>query len=129
MTTDISTPTPTAPGTERDTFDSLSPINGDVVGTHPVHTAEDVQVAVSRAHEAAAWWSALSFDERAEKLNIWKGVITRRIAQIADLMHHETGKPHSDAAARGRARARPHRLGRQERREGARAAEGLRRTA
>ena len=27
----------------------------------------------------------------------WKGVITRRIAQIADLMHLETGKPHSDA--------------------------------
>ena len=43
------------------------------------------------------YWSSLSFDERAEKLNIWKGVITRRIAQIADLMHHETGKPHSDA--------------------------------
>ena len=69
-----------------------------MVGTHPVHTAEDVQVAVARAHEAAAWWSSLSFDERAEKLNIWKGVITRRIAQIADLMHLETGKPHSDAA-------------------------------
>ena len=98
MTTEITTPTPTVPADERETFDSLSPVNGDVVGTHPVHTAEDVQVAVSRAHEAADYWSSLSFDERAEKLNIWKGVITRRIAQIADLMHLETGKPHSDAA-------------------------------
>ena len=125
MTTEITTPTPTDPADERETFDSLSPVNGDVVGTHPVHTAEDVQAAVSRAHEAAAWWSSLSFDERAERLTIWKGVITRRIAQLADLVHHETGKPHSDADPRGRARARPHRLGRQARQEGARPAEGL----
>jgi len=83
--------------TSRETFDSLSPINGDVVGTHPVHTAEDVEEAVRRAREAAAWWSALSFDERAEILNTWKGVVTRRIAQLADLSHRETGKPHSDA--------------------------------
>ena len=27
----------------------------------------------------------------------WKGVITRRIAQLADVVHQETGKPHSDA--------------------------------
>jgi acyl-CoA reductase-like NAD-dependent aldehyde dehydrogenase len=79
------------------TFDSLSPVNGDVVGTHPVHSAEDVSAAVLRAHEEAAWWSALTFDERAEHLLTWKGVITRRLAQLAEVMHQETGKPHGDA--------------------------------
>ncbi len=79
------------------TFDSLSPINGDVVGTHPVHSAEDVSAAVLRAKEEAAWWSALSHDERAELLQKWKGVVTRRLAQLAELMHQETGKPHGDA--------------------------------
>ena len=39
-----------------------------MVGTHPVHTAEDVEATVARAREAAAWWSALTFDERAERL-------------------------------------------------------------
>ncbi len=79
------------------TFESLSPITGDVVGTHPVHTAEEVGETVARAREAAAWWSALSYDERATHLSSWKGVITRRLAQLADLMHQETGKPHGDA--------------------------------
>ena len=82
---------------QQQTFDSLSPITGDVVATHPVHSAEDVAAAVLRAREEAAWWSALSFDERDEKLQAWKGVITRRLAQLADLMHQETGKPHGDA--------------------------------
>ncbi|MCW2816379.1 MAG: aldehyde dehydrogenase [Nocardioides sp.] len=83
--------------TEQQTFDSLSPINGDVVATHPVHSAEDVSAAVLRAKEEAFWWGALSFDERAEHLQKWKGVITRRLAQLAHVMHQETGKPHGDA--------------------------------
>ena len=29
----------------------------------------------------------------------WKGVLARRIAQLADVVHRETGKPHSDAIA------------------------------
>ncbi|WP_148614278.1 aldehyde dehydrogenase family protein [Nocardioides rubriscoriae] len=82
---------------DQQTFDSLSPMNGDVVGTHPVHSAEDVSAAVLRAQQEAAWWSALSHDERAELLQKWKGVITRRLSQLAELMHQETGKPHGDA--------------------------------
>jgi len=80
------------------TFESLNPANGEVVGTHPVQDEAAVRAAVARAREAAAWWSALSFDQRAEILDQWKGVITRRVQQLAGLMHDETGKPHSDAA-------------------------------
>jgi acyl-CoA reductase-like NAD-dependent aldehyde dehydrogenase len=39
----------------------------------------------------------LSYDERAERLVAWKGVVTRRLAQLANVVHEETGKPHSDA--------------------------------
>ncbi|WP_134764829.1 aldehyde dehydrogenase family protein [Nocardioides sp. 1609] len=81
----------------RQSFDSLSPITGDVVASHPVHGEEDVAAAVLAAREEAAWWGALTFDERAERLVAWKGVITRRLAQLADLVHQETGKPHGDA--------------------------------
>ena len=56
-----------------------------------------MKAAVDRAHEEAAWWAALSYDERDEHLSTWKGVITRRLAQLADVMHQETGKPHGDA--------------------------------
>src|SRR5205085_10169609 len=70
---------------------------GDVVGTHPVNTAEEVQAAVARARDEASWWGGLSFDEREKQLQSWKGVMTRRVAQLAELMHRETGKPHGDA--------------------------------
>ena len=81
----------------RGTFDSLNPITGDVVATHPVHSEEEVRAAVARARDAAAWWSALTYDERDTHLSAWKGVVTRRIAQLADVVHQETGKPHGDA--------------------------------
>ncbi len=101
MTSDVQasqrTPEDTREGTQ-DTFESLSPITGDVIGSHPIHSAEDVAATVDRAREAAVWWAALSFDERAERLTAWAGVITRRIAQLADVVHQETGKPHSDAS-------------------------------
>lgn len=79
------------------TFESLDPRTGDVVATHPVHTADEVRSAVERAREEAAWWGGLSFDERETHLQAWKGVMTRRVAQLAELMHAETGKPHGDA--------------------------------
>lgn len=79
------------------TFESLNPATGDVVGTHPIHTDDEVREAVARAREAATWWAALSYDERAAHLSTWKGVITRRLAQLANVMHEETGKPHGDA--------------------------------
>ena len=79
------------------TFESLDPRTGDVVGTHPVHSAEEVAAAVTRARTEAAWWGALSFDERETHLQTWKGAMTRRVAQLAEVMHRETGKPHGDA--------------------------------
>jgi aldehyde dehydrogenase (NAD+) len=81
----------------RATFDSLNPRTGDVVETYPVHDEGEVRAVVERAREASAWWGALSYDERKERLNRWKGVVTRRIAQLAEVIHQETGKPHGDA--------------------------------
>lgn len=94
--TAIIEPTTAEPGT-TDTFESLNPANGDVVGVHPVASKEDVDAAVARAREAAAWWRELGFDGRQELLMQWKGVITRRMSQLANLVHLETGKPHGDA--------------------------------
>lgn len=90
-------PTTTTPSDAAQTFDSLDPATGDVVGTHPVAGRAEVDAAVARAREAVEWWGNLSFDERADLLLTWRSVITRRIAQLSDLSHRETGKPHGDA--------------------------------
>ncbi|SEL70049.1 aldehyde dehydrogenase family protein [Rhodococcus maanshanensis] len=79
------------------TFDSLDPGTGEVVGTYPVQDAAAVAETVERARVAAKWWSGLSFAQRRTHLDAWAGVLTRRIAQLAEVMHAETGKPHSDA--------------------------------
>jgi len=95
MTATMDTPTGTTPAAS--TFESLNPANGDVVGVHPIASKADVDAAVARAREAAEWWEALGFDDRANHLLTWRSVVTRRIAQLADISHRETGKPHSDA--------------------------------
>jgi acyl-CoA reductase-like NAD-dependent aldehyde dehydrogenase len=88
MTTTDSRPT---------TFESLDPRTGDVVATHPVNTPQEVREAVERARVEAEWWASLSWADREERLQKWKGVMTRRVAQLAEVMHQETGKPHGDA--------------------------------
>lgn len=79
------------------TFESTNPASGDVVGTHPVHTRDDVAAAVERARAAASWWAALSFAERAAVLDRWKRALTGQMAQLATVVHDETGKPEGDA--------------------------------
>lgn len=79
------------------TFDSLDPRTGDVVGTYPIHSAADVEAAVARARASAAWWAGLGFEGRKEVLDQWRGVLARRLAQLVEVVHRETGKPHGDA--------------------------------
>src|SRR4051812_47526516 len=78
-------------------LDVLNPATGDVVGIHQVADRADVDAAVAAAREATGWWAGLGFDGRREVLEQWKGVLARRMPQLADLVHQETGKPHGDA--------------------------------
>lgn len=79
------------------TFDSTNPATGDLVGTHPIHTDEEVQAAVDRARDASAWWEELGFDGRKEYLQAWRSLLAERLSDLADLVHRETGKPYADA--------------------------------
>lgn len=83
--------------TDRETFEVRNPGTGDVVGTFPVHTAADVEAAVRRAREAASWWADLGFAGRRERLDLFRGILARRIQQLGGVVAEETGKPHSDA--------------------------------
>ena len=78
-------------------FDSINPATGEVVGTHPIDTREDVLAAVERAREASAWWQAIGFDGRKEYLLEWRTILTKRLPELADLIHREGGKPYGDA--------------------------------
>jgi len=78
-------------------FESLNPATGEVVGTFPVHTAEDVNAAVARSRGAAAWWRELGYHERGKRLRAWRRLLVGRSDELAELIHRENGKPVDDA--------------------------------
>ena len=73
------------------------PATGEVIGSHPVSGPEEVQRAVSRAREAAAWWGALGPSGRRPLLDRWRAALARRMPELAEVVAQETGKPHGDA--------------------------------
>jgi acyl-CoA reductase-like NAD-dependent aldehyde dehydrogenase len=83
--------------TGAESFDSLDPATGDVVGTFPVHTAEHVEAAVARGHEAFGWWQSLGYKGRRARLDRWAALLVRRSDELAELMRRENGKPATDA--------------------------------
>ena len=79
------------------TFDSLSPATGEVVGTFPVHSEAEVREAVQRARKASQWWQSLGYDGRKQRLLAFAGALTRRREELLALVSRENGKPEVDA--------------------------------
>ena len=80
-----------------ETFDSLNPATGEVIGTYPVYNEQDVADTVQRAQAAAQWWADLDWSGRRQRLLAWKSYLTRYTGRLAELVHTETGKPVADA--------------------------------
>jgi len=85
------------PARSATTFDTLNPATSEVIATFPVCGEYEIEAAVERAHQAAAWWAGLAPGERRLRLLAWKSHITRYMARLAELVHNETGKPLADA--------------------------------
>lgn len=79
------------------TFTTLNPASGDELGSFAIHSDDQVNEVVDAARIAAAWWAGLGHRERAIRLVAFKGVLTRRMDQLAWLVHREGGKPVDDA--------------------------------
>src|SRR6185369_4245975 len=75
---------------------SSSPTTGAEVGRFPVADAATIAAAVQRARVAAVWWRDLGFDERRKRLLQWKVTLTKRLDELLDLLHNESGKPRAD---------------------------------
>jgi acyl-CoA reductase-like NAD-dependent aldehyde dehydrogenase len=82
---------------DEQTFQSLSPATGEVVGTFPVHGEAEVREAVQRARKASQWWQGLGYDGRKKRLQAFAGVLVRRRQELLTLVSRENGKPEVDA--------------------------------
>ncbi|MEV5704240.1 aldehyde dehydrogenase family protein [Actinoallomurus sp. NPDC052274] len=89
--------TATASEKTAETFRSLNPATGEVVGEHPIHDEAAVNAAIERARVASVWWAGLGWKERRVRLLNIKGALARSLHRMAALIHQETGKPVADA--------------------------------
>lgn len=93
MSTDTLAP---SPATETQTLDSLNPATGEVVGTVPTITPDQVQGIVDEVGAIQPAWAELTPDDRAGYLKRAASTLLDRIDEIAELLSAEQGKPISE---------------------------------
>jgi succinate-semialdehyde dehydrogenase / glutarate-semialdehyde dehydrogenase len=81
---------------QLETLEVTHPVTGELVGTFPVHTADDVRAAVDKARAAQQWWAELGFAGRRKRINKWISWIAKHSDEICELGYRETGKPKGD---------------------------------
>ena len=72
------------------------PATGDVVGTVPVHSSDDVAKTASRLRAAQPHWSAMGPHGRAEWLGRWRDWIFDHTDELLTLLQLESGKSWGD---------------------------------
>ena len=77
-------------------FDVVNPATQDVVGSYPVHTAEDVATVVAQARDAQHWWAALGFEGRKPYLRRWVRWLALHCDEVYEIGHRETARPRAD---------------------------------
>jgi acyl-CoA reductase-like NAD-dependent aldehyde dehydrogenase len=80
-----------------ETFDSLSPATGELIGTFPRSDAGDVDRAVEAAKAAYEEWRLVPAPRRGEILFRFAQLVVERKAELTDLMTHEMGKVKAEA--------------------------------
>ncbi len=91
------------PATARRTIDSINPSTGEVVGSVPVASPDEVRAAVKRARAAQPGWEALSLDERVAALLPAGKALLDRADELGELLCKEMGKPLPEAVGEVRA--------------------------
>jgi alpha-ketoglutaric semialdehyde dehydrogenase len=80
-----------------ETFESMSPATGEVLGTFPKSTAEDVDRAVAAAKEAYEEWRLVPAPKRGEILFRFGELLIEHKEELAQLMSREMGKVLAEA--------------------------------
>lgn len=87
----------TQPAASQATLDSINPSTGEVVGSVPVATPDEVRAAVRRARAAQPAWEALSLEQRITTLLPAGKILMDRAEELGELLCREMGKPLAEA--------------------------------
>ena len=74
-----------------------NPATGEIIGTVPAMTAEEIHKTIDQAQSAWLPWRQLTAKERAARLRTWYELIVQNQEDIATLMTTEQGKPLPEA--------------------------------
>ena len=80
-----------------ETFDTVSPATGEVLGSFPTSGAEDVERAVAAAKEAYEDWRLVPAPRRGEMLFRFARLLEEQKDDVTDLMTREMGKVKAEA--------------------------------
>jgi acyl-CoA reductase-like NAD-dependent aldehyde dehydrogenase len=80
-----------------ETFETISPATGDILGVFPRSTAEDVDRAVAAAKAAWDEWRLVPAPERAQVLYRFANLLVEQKDDLTDLMTREMGKVKAEA--------------------------------
>jgi aldehyde dehydrogenase (NAD+) len=83
----------------RSDFQTLNPSDDSILGTFPQSTREDVDAAVSLAHESVNSWKSLSRIRRAEYILDLCKVLEKAQGYVAEHISRETGKSLNESKA------------------------------
>lgn len=74
-------------------MEATSPATGEIIGTVPEGTREDVRRAIAAANDARREWAALSAFDRAAAMDRVAGIIEERREELAHTLTLDQGKP------------------------------------
>ncbi len=77
-------------------FDVVNPGTRAVVGTYPIHTADDIADRLDQAREAQIWWAAQGFNGRKRIMTSWVRWLAANAEEIYALGNAETARPIGD---------------------------------
>ncbi|TDX32320.1 betaine aldehyde dehydrogenase [Modicisalibacter xianhensis] len=85
--------------TSGETFETINPVNGEVLANVQQASQADVDNAVAAAREGQKVWGAMSGMERSRILNRAVALLRERNDELANLETLDTGKPISETIA------------------------------
>lgn len=75
----------------------INPFDGQIIGSVPNHSADEVQAAITLSKAAQSDWANKTAFERGEILHRWADLIEQNIDDLAIIMTAEQGKPLKEA--------------------------------
>jgi malonate-semialdehyde dehydrogenase (acetylating)/methylmalonate-semialdehyde dehydrogenase len=95
----ISSAAASAKADNHKTIEVLSPLNGKVISTVPLSSAQQLDEAVKAAQSAFPAWSATPIKERVQVFYRYKTLLEKNIVELSTIVHEENGKTMDEARA------------------------------